>query len=111
MPFHSMNDRAGRMLILGLALLLGVQLTGLNCLGESTGIPIQAEHVALQPLSSACSGGHAIIDDGCPCHLIFVSAPMTLQQASEPFIYVASAIPEHLSSRDLPLPFHPPISL
>ena len=57
-------------LLIGLVLLLGVQLTGLTCLGEW--------QVAIHSAQAEILGGSPateenVLDHGCPCHFVFQS--------------------------------------
>ena len=62
-PSHS------NLLLIVLVLLLGVQLTGLPCLGEWQAIhSAQAELMSDSPSPE----GNAL-DQGCPCHFVFQS--------------------------------------
>jgi hypothetical protein len=103
-----LKDRRSELLLIVLILLLGVQLTGLTCLGEW--------QVAIHSTQAEILGGSPateenVLDHGCPCHFIFQS--------------VSLAVPEILSlhtndislSHTLYVPtfvvslFHPPLNV
>ena len=103
-----LNTRHTNLLLIALILLLGIQLTGLTCLGEwPLGLATtQAKMTVDSPLTP-----ENLTDDGCPCHVVFQS--------------VIFAVPEILSLRtddvdstpSLYVPtfvvflFHPPLSV
>lgn len=68
-----LTGRSTNGLLVGLVLLLGVQLTGLTCLGEwQTGST--ASLIATADLPPSPDG--TVTDDGCPCHFVFQSVPL-----------------------------------
>lgn len=96
------------MFLIGLVLLLGVQLTGLSCLGEWQGaiLSTQAELVDSSP-----SPEGNVSDHGCPCHFVFQSvflpfpeilSPRTDNVSSNPMLYVPTFVV---------FLFHPPLSV
>jgi hypothetical protein len=52
-----------------------------------------------------------LTDDGCPCHMVFVSILSGASQPSHPVSLIEPGVPE--TSPLIPpfLPFHPPLSL
>lgn len=95
-------------LLVALILLLGVQLTGLTCLGEWQLGSTEA-FVETLDLSPSTDGG--VTDDGCPCHFVF-------QSVSLPAPEILSPLADNVSlSSTLYVPtfvvvlFHPPLSV
>lgn len=95
-------------LLVALILLLGVQLTGLTCLGEWQ-LGSTAAFVETLDLFPSPDGG--VTDDGCPCHFVF-------QAVSLPAPEILSPLAEDVSlSFTLYVPtfvvflFHPPLSV
>ena len=83
-----LKGRIGNLLLIGLVLLLGVQLTGLTCLGEwQVGSPAGL----VQPLDLSPSPDGGVTDDGCPCHFVFQSvsipAPANLSPLTDDLIF------------------------
>jgi len=96
------------LLIVGLVLLLGVQLTGLTCLGEW-----QAEFAAslIEASDMFPSSDGTVTDDGCPCHLVFQSMHLTAPEIIVPLtddVILSSTlyVPTFVVSL-----FHPPLNL
>ena len=94
--------------LIGLVLLLGVQLTGLSCLGEWQGaiLSTQAELVDSSPSPEGNVSNH-----GCPCHFVFQSVFLPLPE-------ILSPCTDNLSSSStLYVPtfvvflFHPPLGV
>ena len=100
--------RNSNLLLIGLVLLLGVQLTGLTCLDEWQGAlhSAQAEIVDNSP-----SPEGNVLDHGCPCHFVFQSVLLTVPEILSPHTDDVS------SSHTLYVPtfvvslFHPPLSI
>ena len=95
-----------KLLLVGLVLLLGVQLTGLTCLGEWHVVPATAL-VEATDLSPSPDG--AVTDDGCPCHFVFQSVsllgPEILFPLTDDLIFSSRLyVPAFLVTL-----FHPPI--
>lgn len=105
----SMDHRhASQLFVIGLILLLGAQLTGFSCLDEwqlafSTGSVVDTPQIAgIAPGSG---------DDGCPCHLAFVSIPSGTHQVSHPVALNDPAVPVMAPLVPPFSLFHPPLSL
>lgn len=103
-----LTPRHSTVFLIGLVLLLGVQLTGLSCLGEWQGaiLSTQAELVDSSP-----SPEGNVSDHGCPCHFVFQSvflpfpeilSPRTDNVSSNPMLYVPTFVV---------FLFHPPLSV
>lgn len=102
------HQRTRQLLFLGLIMLLGIQLTGLDCLDEWSLVPAANSSVSqVQPLA----GSDGVENDACPCHLIFVSIPSTVLSGSSPSALLGANGPAASPSVDLASPFHPPRSL
>jgi len=109
-----MQKHTSQRLVIGLILLLGVQVTGLSCLeewriGSLAGSLFDAPQITDVTDVTMGSGAHA--EDGCPCHMVFVSIPSGTCQPSHPVSFIARSAP--VISPLVPpfLPFHPPLSL
>ena len=103
-----LKGRKGNVLLIGLVLFLGVQLTGLTCLGESQ-IGSTASFVETLDLSPSPDG--TVTDDGCPCHVLFQSvsppAPDIISLFAEDVILTSTLyVPTFVKFL-----FHPPLSL
>lgn len=89
-------------------LLLGVQLTGLTCLGEWQAASLAALVAAVDHAPSPDGG---VTDDGCPCHFVFQSVSLP---APEPLSLLSDGVS---LSPSLHVPtfvvflFHPPLSV
>jgi hypothetical protein len=103
-----LERRYSNLLLIGLVLLLGVQLTGLTCLGEWQ-VAIHSAQAELVSDSPSPEGN--VLDQGCPCHFVFQSvffplpeilSPRTDKVSSNPTLYV----PAFAVSL-----FHPPLSV
>ena len=103
-----LKPRHTNLLLIGLILLLGVQLTGLTCLGEwqVVNYSAQAELVSDSPFPEG-----NVLDHGCPCHFVFQSvflsipdnrSPHTDDVRSRPTLYVLTFVVSL---------FHPPRSI
>jgi hypothetical protein len=106
-----MQRRASQRLVIGLILLLGVQLTGLSCLEEWRTASPAGSVVDTPQITDVTMGSGALAEDGCPCHMVFVSIPSGVFQPSHPVSFIAHGVP--VISPLVPpfLPFHPPLSL
>jgi hypothetical protein len=103
-----LKGRKQNVLFVGLVLLLGVQLTGLTCLGERQ-IGSTASFVQALDLSPSSDG--AVTDDGCPCHIMFQSAFPPAPDVISPFagdVIMNSTLYVPTFVKFL---FHPPLSL
>jgi hypothetical protein len=103
-----LKRRYSNLLLIGLVLLLGVQLTGLTCLDEWQGA-IDSAQVEIVDSSSSPEGN--VLDHGCPCHFIFQSVSLVVPEILSPHTDDIS------SSHTLYVPtfvvslFHPPLSI
>jgi hypothetical protein len=93
-----------QLLVVGLIVLLSAQLTGLSCLDEWR-LAASADSVfdTVQITGAVPSSG-GLTDDGCPCHLAFVSIPSDAHQVSYPVSLIDPAVP-------ITTPLVPPFSL
>jgi len=96
-------------LLIGLVLLLGVQLTGLTCLGEWQGtiLSTQAELVDSSPLSPEGN----VSNHGCPCHFVFQSVFLPLPEVLSPRADNVSSSPTLYVPTFVVFLFHPPLSV
>ena len=106
-----MQRHTSQRLVIGLILLLGVQLTGLSCLEEWQIASLAGSLLDTPQISDVTAGSGALAEDGCPCHMVFVSIPSGVSQPSDPISSIARGVP--VISPLVPpfLPFHPPLSL
>ena len=106
-----MQKQTSQRLVIGLILLLGVQLTGLSCLEEWRIGSLAGSLFDTPQITDVTMGSGALAEDGCPCHMVFVSIPSGMSQPSHPVSLIARSAPV-LSPLVPPfLPFHPPLSL
>lgn len=101
-----MKRRNGNLGLIGLVLILGVQLTGLTCLGESQVISATALVEAMD-LSPSPEG--AVTDDGCPCHFVFQTISLFPFSVVSPFTSILPESPTLFVSTFIHFLFHPPV--
>lgn len=103
-----MTSRSSKLLLIALVLLLGVQLTGLSCLGEwqlgSTAALVEATDLSPSP-----DGG--LTDDGCPCHFVFQSVSLPAPETLSPLADDVSWSPTLYVPPFVVVLFHPPLSV
>lgn len=97
-------SRFSAFLIMALAVILGVQLTGVSCL-EDWHLPMASDvraafHTA--GITAGLLGLEESIDDGCPCHLAFISVKTGSRQMISPVILSAISLP---NAPPIPWPF------
>jgi len=106
-----LQRHTSQLLVIGLILLLGVQLTGLSCLEEwRIAAPTGSVFDTPQSTGVATEPG-ALADDGCPCHMAFVSVLSGVSQPSHPVSFIARGVSVIAPLVPPFLPFHPPLSL
>ncbi len=98
-------------LLLSLVLLLGVQLTGLSCLNEWRQDASTPAFGVLHQTASDQSGNSVTYEDGCPCHLAFLSVLLIPSRILGPAADLEPKAPSTSLSGELSLPFRPPLSL
>lgn len=103
-----LKGRNSNLLLIGLILLLGVQLTGLTCLGEWQ-VGSATAFVETTDLSPSPDG--AVTDDGCPCHILFQSVFPPAPDIISPFADDVILNSTLFVPTFFKLPFHPPLSL
>ncbi len=97
--------------LIGLILLLEIQLTGLSCLNEWQSLsPVASPTLSNQHPTRAGDFGERT-DDGCPCHLAFVSYLSAAPAVCCPISLTDMDVPTTWLDGDPVLPFHPPLSL
>ena len=103
-----LQGRSSNLLLIALVLLLGVQLTGLTCLGEwqlgSTAALVEAADLSPSP-----DGG--VTDDGCPCHFVFQSMSIPAPEILSPLADDVSWSPTVYMPTFVVALFHPPLSV
>lgn len=100
--------RHSTLLLIGLVLLLGVQLTGLTCLDEWQGAihSTQAEIVDNSP-----SPEGNVLDHGCPCHFVFQSVLLAAPEILSPHTDDVNLPPSLYVPTFVVSLFHPPLSI
>ncbi len=95
-------------LLIGLVFLLGIQLTGLTCLGEWPLGPAtaQAEMTADSPLTP-----ENLIADGCPCHVVFQSVCLVAPEVLSPRTDDVDSTPSLYVPTFVVVLFHPPLTV
>lgn len=98
--------RGANVLVVGLVLLLGVQLTGFTCLGEwqigSTASLVEALDLFPSPDGS-------VTDDWCPCHFTFQTVSVSPSSFVSPFISLVPETPTLFVSTFIHSVFRPPV--
>lgn len=102
------KGRKEHVLLVGLVLLLGVQLTGLTCLGEWQLGPATALVEAMDHSPSPDGG---VTDDGCPCHVLFQSVSLPAPEILSPLADDVSLSPTLYVPTFVVVLFHPPLSI
>ena len=105
------HKRISSLFVFWLILLLGVQLTGLSCWEELQLVPTPECVLANPPIPGAAPMTEGPVNDGCPCHMAFASAPTwlwNLVSPDSPLITEASASPPAVPPITT---FHPPLAL
>jgi len=106
-----MQRHTSQQLVIGLILLLGVQLTGLSCLEEWRIASLAGSVFDTPQITDVTMGSGALAEDGCPCHMVFVSIPSGVPQPSHPVSFIARGIPVISPLVSPFLLFRPPLSL
>jgi len=101
----------GRLLLLVLVVLLGVQLTGLSCLDEWLSPPLHPSPGLSNQLQVGVASAGQLGDDGCPCHLAFMSVPKAAPESCYPNSLLDLGAPVTLVPGHTSPPFHPPLVL
>src|SRR5215831_8873295 len=106
-----MLRRVSQLLVIGLILLLGVQLTGLSC-PEDWRIAVSAGSLLdTHQITGVATEPGELADDGCPCHMVFVSTLSAASQPSHSVSLMKPGVPGTSPLMPPLLPFHPPPSL
>ena len=103
--------QASQLLVIGLILLLGVQLTGLSCMEEWRIAETAGSLLDSHQITGVATGPGELADDGCPCHMVFVSILFGASQPSHPVSLIEPGVHETYPFMPPFLPFHPPLSL
>lgn len=99
----------GRLLLVVLVVLLGVQLTGLSCLNDWQSITPWGNHPVHDPLSSGLTGTDQPGDDGCPCHLFFKYVDLHPLHVASPLLATLTPLSAGYAPIFVRFLFHPPI--
>ena len=94
-----------------LILLLGTQLTGLSCLNERRSLPLHASPGLSNQFQAGAMAVGQVGDDGCPCHLAFVSIPNPSPESCCPISLLDIGAPATLVPGHTSRSFHPPLTL
>jgi len=105
-----MLRHASRLLVIGLILLLGVQLTGLSCLEDWRIAESAGNLLDTHQITGVATGPGELADDGCPCHMVFVSILSGASQPSHPVSLIEPGVPETSPLMTAFLLFHPPLN-
>lgn len=105
------HRHASQLLVIGLIVLLGAQLTGLSCLEEWRLAPLAGSLFDTPQITGVVTGPGELADDGCPCHMAFVSILSGVSQPSHPVSLIDLGVPVTAPLIPPLLPFHPPLSL
>ena len=103
-----LKPRHSHLWLIALVLLLGVQLTGLSCLGEWQGA-IQSAQAEMVDSSPSPEGN--VLDHGCPCHFVFQSVFLPLPEILSPRTDNVSSSPMLYVPTFVVFLFHPPLSV
>jgi hypothetical protein len=102
---------ASQLLIIGLTLLLSVQLTGLSCLEEWRIAESAGSLLDTHQITGVTTEPGELADDGCPCHMVFVSILSDASQPSHPVSLIKPGVPGTPPLMPPFVLFHPPLSL
>jgi len=100
-----------RLFLSGLILLLGIQLTGLSCLGDWQALMPLPDRPVQYQVDRGSPGDAGLVDDGCPCHLALMSGPGSAYEVSAPPALLDLGAPVTNPSAHTFLLFRPPLSL
>ena len=106
-----MQGLISRLIVTGLIVFLGIQLTGLSCLDDWQIASPAGDLAVHNQVSSAAIGTDQSGDDGCPCHLAFMSMLSNAGEVSCPIHLIDPGAPATWALAHLSLPFHPPLVL
>src|SRR5437867_2571386 len=105
------SQRFSNLFLIGLILLLGTQLTGLSCLQEWQSVSPLASPTLSNQHATGIGNPEERTDDGCPCHLAFVSVLSAAPEVACPVTLIDLRAPATRALGNPSLPFHPPLSL
>jgi hypothetical protein len=105
------SKRFSTWFLTGLILLLGIQLTGLSCLNEWQSVSPLSPPTLSDLHATGIGDPEERTDDGCPCHLAFVSVLSAAPEVACPVILIDLGNPTTWALGNPSLPFHPPLSL
>jgi hypothetical protein len=97
--------------VVSLILLLGAQFTGLSCLEDWRNAAPTGSAFDTPQITDVAMASGEFADDGCPCHMVFVSIVSRVSQPSHPGLLVERSGPGMSPTVPPFLPFHPPLSL
>lgn len=103
-----LNFRYSNVVVLALVLLLGIQLTGLTCLGEW---PLRPADTQVEMTDFSPPPDENVINDGCPCHFVFQSVLFADPEILSPHIDGVSSSPMLYVPTFVVFLFHPPLSV
>jgi hypothetical protein len=88
-----------------------VQLSGLSCLNEWRQDAVAPVIGVLQKTTSDRAANSVTYEDRCPCHLAFLSVPLSPSRIQGPAADLEPQPPSSALSGELALPFRPPLPL
>jgi hypothetical protein len=103
-----------RLIVTGLILLLGIQLTGLSCINDWKSGSSSSALSLISADDRSLDGTSAIPDkpgDGCPCHLVFQSVPFSTWQPTSLLTSADTPSPATYTPTFVQSLFHPPVIL
>ncbi len=103
-----LQGRSSNLLLIALVLLLGVQLTGLTCLGEWQLGPAAG---LIEGMGHSPSPDGGVADDGCPCHFVFQSMSLPAPDILSPLADEVNWNPTLYVPTFVVALFHPPLSV
>ena len=106
-----MQRHTSQRLVIGLILLLGVQLTGLSCLEEWRIASLAGSVFETPQITDVTVGPGVLAEDGCPCHMAFISVLSDVSQPSHPVSFIEPGVPGTPPLRPPFVLFHPRLSL
>ncbi len=101
-----LKGQSANVLVIGLVLLLGVQLTGFPCLGEWQ-IGSTASVVEALDLFPSLDG--SVTDNWCPCHFTFQTVSVSPSSFVSPFTWALLETPTRFVGTFIHSLFRPPV--
>lgn len=103
------TGRIGRLLLVGLIILLGIQLTGLSCLDDWQITPLTKALLIASLFPDRTGEADQPEEDGCPCHLALPPVTSGIFQICCPVQFHRSFTPSTPTLSLASLLFRPPL--